>query len=225
MRVVYNGVDTEAFSRDPGSGEIERGRLGLRGPVVGYVGRMCEQKGTHTLLDAFARLKHSRPDAELVLVGPIEDFVGDHTAAARRWESRMEAVGGRYLGAVHDERLRGLYNLFDVFVMPTLEHEMFGMATAEAQACGTPAIVSDHGGLPEVAPHARRFRPGDASGLAEALEAELASGDTSIRGSEARNDAERFAWAAIADELEDVYLAVNERRAHRGDDALRARAG
>jgi glycosyltransferase involved in cell wall biosynthesis len=56
---------------------------------------------------------------------------------------------------VPNEEISQLYNLSDVFVLPsvTIENneEQFGMALIEAMACGTPSVVTDVGGLPHVA--------------------------------------------------------------------------
>jgi glycosyltransferase involved in cell wall biosynthesis len=61
-------------------------------------------------------------------------------------------VGEIYLGAVHEERLAGVYNLADIFPMSTRELEMIGMPAVGAQACGVAVVSSDRGGLCETVP-------------------------------------------------------------------------
>jgi glycosyltransferase involved in cell wall biosynthesis len=213
-QVLYNGVDVEQFAPDPEAGRRLRGLLGLRGCVLVYVGRVCEQKGTDLLLDAHARLRRRWPDLELVVAGPIGQF--DQRADPQRWRERMARAGVRYLGPVDEAELAGVYNLADIFVMPTREHEMFGMAAVEAQACGRPVVASDHGGLRETVPEGcgLRFEPGSAASLVSALEQLI--GDEGARrrcGLEARRHAARFCWTEIARQTGAVYeMAVSIHR-------------
>src|SRR5207244_1408501 len=107
---------------------------------------------------------------------------------------------GLYLGAVEESRLRAVYNLADVFVMPTRKSEMFGMAAVEAQACGKPVIASDHGGLQEVVPEdcGARFPVGNAEKLADEIEKLI--DDPSLYASCSANalrNAAKYAWGCI----------------------------
>ncbi len=217
---LYNGVDPEQFRIDPDEGDAERRRLGVQGKIVLYLGRICRQKGTDTLLDAHERLRAVRSDVDLVLAGPVDQFDADQDSRRTGpWEERMAAAGAQYLGRVPDERLRGLYNAADVFVMPTATLEMFGMAAVEAQACGTPVVASDHGGLPETVPSdggGIRFPVGDADALAAAILGQLdqLETDTSLPG-RARESALRFAWSVIVTELDSLYAQARENAAAR----------
>jgi glycosyltransferase involved in cell wall biosynthesis len=173
---------------------------------------VCEQKGTDVLLTAFKRLSGRRSDANLVVAGPISRFgeVRDD-GDLHRWSGAITEAGGVYLGAVDESRLRGLYSLADVFVMPTRESEMFGMAAVEAQACGAPVVASDAGGLRETVPDqvGERFPVGDSAGLADSIEALLADDDRRRRCAEAgMKNAQRFDWANIVGDLDVVYERI-----------------
>ena len=141
---------------------------------------MNQQKGTDLLLESWADVHQRLPDAALVIAGPISQFgtpVGQSEQIS--WVDRIAKVGGRYLGPVEESRLAGVYNMADVFVMPTRESEMFGMAAVEAQACGIPVIASDHGGLRETVPRrcGGRFPTGDAAALGEQIHRLLTRSD------------------------------------------------
>ncbi len=208
--VVPNGVNIERFSPDPAAAAEERRHLGLHGAVILlYVGRVCEQKGTDILLSAFREVRRRHSDAHLLVAGPIEQFgaAGDGLAADR-WRTDMDRAGARYLGLVPEDRLVALMSLADVFVMPTTELEMQGMAALEAQACGTPVIASDHGGLPETVPDGcgLRFAPRDIDGLTRAIERLLADrAERDALGRKARVHARGLSWGRVADRLEEAY--------------------
>src|SRR5262245_26143834 len=210
LRVLYNGVNTHQFRPDPDAAAQERRRLGIDKKVVLYVGRVCEQKGSDVLLHAAKRLGDRRRDVQLVIAGPIGQFgLKDD---ANRWVDRIEGVGGRYLGAVDEGRLCAIYNLADVFVMPTRANEMFGMAAVEAQACGKPVVSSDSGGLKEVVPSScgARFPVGDSAKLADEIGTLLDDSRLyAVRSANALSNAATYDWARICDSCDDLYLAAS----------------
>lgn len=205
--VLYNGVNLEQFRPDREAGQRMRMELGVGEKlVVLYVGRVCRQKGTDLLLEAYAKLQSRRADVTLVVAGPAERFAR-HTGSSLTEE--ISRGGGIYLGAIEEAKLAALFNACDVFVLPTRQDEMFGMAAVEAQACGKPVVCSRLGGVPEVVSEqsARFFPVGDSAALAAELECLLRSHEERQRMSEAaRRNAERFSWKRIARDLENVYL-------------------
>ena len=226
LSMLPNGVSRQQFFPDPEAGLTIRDELGLRdAPVLLYVGRVCEQKGTDTLLSAYKHLRAHLPEARLVIAGPIEQFSYSDGTGPREdeWRRRMDLEGAIYLGRVHEKRLLGVYNMADLFVMPTRELEMFGMAAIEAQACGVPVLASDHGGLRETVPDecGGRFPVGDAAALAAAARALLS--DPTIRAVKARSataNAARYEWGAVASTLDSFYeLAVASSRRRRARSA------
>jgi D-inositol-3-phosphate glycosyltransferase len=212
--VVPNGVNLDQFSPRHEAGARERD--GIEGPVVLYLGRICRQKGSDTLLTAAERLREQGVSVSVLLAGPIGGF--DSAARAEEtaeWERRIAAAGAHWLGRVSDSRLAGLLTMADVFVMPTRELEMQGMAALEAQACGTPVVASDHGGLPETVPDGCgvRFPSGDASALADALASLLA--DESARSAYSAvglEHARSLSWERIVDRLMPLYERARDER-------------
>jgi glycosyltransferase involved in cell wall biosynthesis len=210
--VLYNGVNAEQFSPDPAAGSAMRARYGIGdAPVMLYVGRVCEQKGTDTLVAAYELLRARMPLVRLVVAGPPGQF---GLTEGIPLTSRIEQAGGLYLGAVDESELSAVYNMCDVFVMPTRDYEMFGMAAAEAQACGKPVVCTRHGGLVEVVSErtGRYFPPGDAAELAGTLEGLLTDRELYRElAREARRNAMQFAWPVIVDRLDRIYGEITGR--------------
>lgn len=204
--LIPNGVDCRRFRPDPALRAFWRERLALNGrPVLLYVGRLCEQKGTDVLLAAWRLVK--RP-VTLLVAGPSHRF---GTTGLSPLAEQVRAGGGIYLPAVDDADLPGIYNACDVFVMPTRELEMFGMAAVEAQACGKPVVASDHGGLRETVPDSAglRFRTGEAHDLAIGLEHLLDAPDDHARLADgALQNAAQYDWSRVARRCEEVYRGL-----------------
>ena len=206
LTLIPNGVDCARLHPDAALRAEWRVRLGLDArPMILYVGRLCEQKGTDLLIAAYRMLK--RP-AALVVAGPCEQFGATQVTALA---AQVQEAGGVYLPPLDDADMPGIYNACDVFVMPTRELEMFGMAAVEAQACGKPVVASDHGGLRETVPETAgvRFRTGDAADLATHLEALLGRPDLlSALGAGARENAARYDWPRIVQRCQEVYATL-----------------
>ncbi|MGC9952289.1 MAG: glycosyltransferase family 4 protein [Bryobacteraceae bacterium] len=206
LALIPNGVDCARFHPNAALRAEWRARLGVDGrPVILYVGRLCEQKGTDLLIAAYRMLK--RP-AELVVAGPCGQFGKTQLSAL---VAQVQAAGGTYLPPLDDADMPGIYNACDIFAMPTRELEMFGMAAVEAQSCGKPVVASDHGGLRETVPESAglRFRAGDAADLAAHLETLLESSNLlDALGAGARANAELYDWPRIAQRCQEVYATV-----------------
>ncbi|MBI3857265.1 MAG: glycosyltransferase family 4 protein [Planctomycetes bacterium] len=138
--VIPGAVDLSRF-RPEGTAEAARARFGIGpGPVILTVRRQVERMGIDLLLRAAATV----PGVEVLLGGE-----GPHRA---RFEALARELGvrARFLGFVPDEDLPALYRAADLFVLPTRALEGFGFVAIEAMACGTPAMGTPVGAIPEV---------------------------------------------------------------------------
>lgn len=145
LEVVSNAVDADLFR--PLDREACRQELGVAGFVVGYVGRLVEEKG---LMDMVEALPHCPADVNLV-------FVGNGVFQASL-EQRAKALGiaarVKFMGARPAETLPSVMNALDVLMLPSRTmptwKEQFGRVLIEAHACGIPVIGSDSGAIPDV---------------------------------------------------------------------------
>lgn len=150
-----------------------------RPPTVGYLARICPEKGFDQLVEAFIGLR-DRPgmqDARLHAAGWLSAHDRPFFDAQRR---RLEAAG---LGEAFDHielpdlkaKVRYLSGL-DVLSVPTRYREPKGIYVLEALAAGVPVIQPDHGAFPELLQATGGgllVPPGDTPALVAALQALL----------------------------------------------------
>jgi glycosyltransferase involved in cell wall biosynthesis len=115
-------------------------------PVFLFVGRLSEEKGIGTLLEAFSGITERVPDATLRIVGtgPMGDALRQKVADAGLGASV------HFLGSLQDEPLSREYFGATCMVLPSMR-EPWGLVTNEALSHGCPVIVSESCGcVPEL---------------------------------------------------------------------------
>jgi glycosyltransferase involved in cell wall biosynthesis len=170
-----------------------------------WVGNLEPKKNLPDTLRAFEAAARRIPH-ELVLAG------------ARGWRCEpilaaltASPVAGRvrWLGYVPESHLAGLYSGADLLVHWSL-YEGAGLTPLEAMACGTPAVVSDGGALPELAGQVAPVVPlGDPAALAGAIVALVS--DRERRAELARRGLEyvkQFSWQEHARKVIGLYEEV-----------------
>lgn len=179
LHMISNGADTVFWC--PGPPAPEPGRIVA-------TGRLLPNKGFDILLDALAGL----PQSQATIAGE----------GARRGELEARiaelGIGGRVRLAGHLDReaLRAELRRASVFAMPS-RREGMPLALIEALACGTPAVATAIGGIPEVltAESGLIVPPDDPAALRDALARALA-GEAPFSRDGARERAEMFSDAA-----------------------------
>jgi glycosyltransferase involved in cell wall biosynthesis len=214
---IYYAVDLNSFT--PAGGRLDLDELaGMKPPPagilrVGIVATMARWKGHEVFLRALSLLR-SEPIRGYVIGGPIYRTAGSQysldelrqMACALGLEKR---VG--FTGFVSDSA--AAMRALDIVVHASVAPEPFGLAVAEAFACGRAVIASRGGGILEIIRenhNALAHRPGDACELAAAA-ARLAA-DPELRhrlGAAARKTAESsFTRKRLAGDLMRLYQRV-----------------
>jgi D-inositol-3-phosphate glycosyltransferase len=201
--VVFNGVDTEHFQPSDPDPALRAELAAGVGHVVLMPGRFMPWKGHGDVLEAFAGL-----DAPARLV-----FAGD--GETRPWlEDRAMAlgIGDRvvFLGTVPHRQMPRYLAAADLVLGASVASETFGMALAEAMACGRPVVASSWRGYDDVVLHGEtgeRFPAGDVPALAATLRRLLADDAARARlGAAGRRRVETlFRWQTVASRVEGVY--------------------
>ena len=185
-------------------------RYSIDAPYIFYVGSIEPRKNLGVLLRAFARLRPSRPDLQLVIGGrpawKHEAFFAE--AAQLELEDSV-----RFTGFVADSDLPPLYAGAVATVYPSL-YEGFGLPVLESLACGTPVVCSDTAALTEVGGDACLYiPPADETGFVTALQRLL--DDAALRATlreKGLERAARFTWQETARATVAVYEGVRAGR-------------
>lgn len=210
VEIIPNGVDDEVF-RPISEGEKEKVKeeLSIEGRVVLYVSRMSPRKGAHVLLNAFQRVLKEVDNAILVMVGSGEMLpILKAQAKFLGIEDRV-----RFMGYVPSKLLPKLYASADVFVLPSITAEAFGIVVLEAMASGVPVVATTVGGIPEVIKESGSgilVSPGDEAELAKAIVDILSNEEFARKLGEAGRRAveEKYSWKVVASKIEKAYEEV-----------------
>jgi len=137
----YRKIDKEALT-----GVIEERKLPDK--FILTVGRIASNKGHDLLIEAMKYILEEMPDVKLVLrIGsqkPTENEIRQKDKLLKLAEKL--GISDKLLFLDYIEELEYIYNAARVFVLAST-YEPFGMTAIEAMACGTPAVITDKGGL------------------------------------------------------------------------------
>ena len=136
-----------------------------------YVGRLSEEKGIRTLLDAWRILPRPVPGLKLVGSGPMEEFVNAVAATI----PQVEVLGSRSANEVLD-----IVGRAEALVFPSEWYEGHPRVTIEALSVGTPIVASAVGAVREVVEDGvtgLQFRAGSPTDLAARIQEFLANPD------------------------------------------------
>jgi glycosyltransferase involved in cell wall biosynthesis len=211
VKWLGNGIDVARFDRrrlaDAALDDLRRD-IGIdsTAPVIGFVGRLVEEKGILDLLEAAKAVVQAIPHAQFLIVGPFDD---DKPDALRPEVAEQYGVAAhcRFVGMRND--MPELYALMDVLVLPSYR-EGFPRAPMEASAMGVPTVVTDIRGCREAVDHGENgllFPVGDAGALARSLIELLGDDERRAQmGATGRRIAEnRFDEQKVFDRVLDEY--------------------
>lgn len=232
LRVVQNGSDFRQFTAalvDPQRVDRLRREWGLAPEqrIVLLAARMTGWKGQRVLIQAAEKLcREGLEGTVFILAGDEQGKSGylrelDDLIAKAGLDGIVRRVG-------HCDDMPAAFMAASVVVMPSIEPETFGRVAVEAQAIGTPVVVSDLGAAaetvqapPEVPSEQRtgwRVPPGDADALAAGIASALSLGASSRDGMARRARAHveaRFSLDRMARDMLDAYVALMESHAER----------
>lgn len=138
ITVIYNGVDLGLFTmKEIHWNHPERF-------IIGAVARLEKEKGIEFLLKAMKMAQEFIPSARAIIVGDGSE------RKKLEWLSSQLGLKEKVQWVGYQERIEKWYHYFDVFVLPSVKRESFGITLLEAMASGIPVIASRIGGTPEI---------------------------------------------------------------------------
>jgi glycosyltransferase involved in cell wall biosynthesis len=195
------GVDTEMFQPHLASQQM-RSRLANGHPdrpLLLYVGRVSAEKQ----IDRIKPVLEAIPEACLAIVGdgPSRETLEAHFAGTNT----------NFVGYLQGLELASAYASADAFVFPSCT-ETLGLVLLEAMAAGCPVVAANSGGIPDIVTNGENgylFEVNDPHGAVTAtkrlLEAKTEREQLRLN---ARQEAERWGWAAATRQLQSYYRSV-----------------
>lgn len=201
VEVWQKGVDTELFHPGLASREV-RGHLSQGhpdSPILLYVGRLSAEKE----IDRIKPVLQAIPNARLALVGD-----GPYRAEL---EKHFADTPTHFVGYLTGKDLGAAFASADAFIFPS-RTETLGLVLLEAMAAGCPVIAANAGGIPDIVTdgvNGYLFDPQDEQGAITATQRLLSQQqERDILRRNARQEAERWGWAAATRQLQGFYRDV-----------------
>ncbi|MDX6309950.1 MAG: D-inositol-3-phosphate glycosyltransferase [Nocardioidaceae bacterium] len=218
LRIINPGVDLSVFS--PGDTATARDRVGIPrdAHVLMFAGRLQPLKAPDVVIKATAALLGRRPELRSNLVVPI---IGGPSGSGLGTPDALRALAARlgvsdvvrFVPPVGRAELVDHLRAASVVCVPSY-NESFGLVALEAQACGTPVVASNVGGLPTAVRDGVTgilvdgHCPDDYASVIERLfdEPQLLS----ALGRAGAEHAASFGWTRTAERTIDAYLDAEE---------------
>jgi D-inositol-3-phosphate glycosyltransferase len=218
LRIINPGVDLSVFS--PGDTATARDRVGIPrdAHVLLFAGRLQPLKAPDVVIKATAALLGRRPELRSNLVVPI---IGGPSGSGLGTPDALRALAARlgvsdvvrFVPPVGRAELVDHLRAASVVCVPSY-NESFGLVALEAQACGTPVVASNVGGLPTAVRDGVTgilvdgHCPDDYASVIERLfdEPQLRS----ALGRAGAEHAASFGWIRTAERTIDAYLDAEE---------------
>lgn len=170
-----------------------------------FVGRVGLAKGMHYLLEAWDKLNFAKKDAELHIVGPVDEQMKQYL------ERRKKNETVTWYGGVAHEKLSKLYRQASLFVLPSLQEGM-AMVLIEAMASGLPIMATNRTGAEDLIVDGEQgfiINPSDSNMLEEKIAWGFEHPDELFdMGQKAAMKAKKQSWDLYGDSVVKKYKEI-----------------
>jgi glycosyltransferase involved in cell wall biosynthesis len=184
--------------------------------IIGYLARICEDKGLHLLLDACEQLatQTDLPPFELHAAGYLGEGDRPYIEQLQLRASNGPFAGRfEYIGELDRAQKIAFIQSLDIFSTPTVYRESKGLPALEAMANAVPVVLPDHGSFTEMVADTdggllhRPHDPADlAERIAELLRDPVRATQLGLKGQLAVHD--RYHAEGMARQTADLYRQV-----------------
>ena len=168
-----NGISLDGYENSVEKADV---------PTIGYLARICPEKGLDLLIDAFIELKRldQYKDVKLAIAGTLPT---ENRSFLEQQRTKISNMGLTDFVEIKTDLSRSEKICFlkglSLFCVPARLPEAFGLYVIEAMAAGVPVVLPDHGSFPEIIRETKAgvlYSTEKSDGLANALSTML--GDT-----------------------------------------------
>lgn len=201
---IPSGVDIVKFK--PACDKLQvRRELGLPSDkvILLTVRRLSPRMGLENLVRAMVIIEEQIDDIMLVIGGR-----GDLWGKLNQLIASSGLKQTKLIGYIPQEELPKYYQASDLFIMPSVSLEGFGLATLEAMACGIPVLGTPVGGTPEILKEVlpEFILPGvEPEDLVNGILGKASVVRDPTLKVRVRQFAERFSWTKVADSVEELF--------------------
>lgn len=213
IEVVPNGVDIELFQTKYSESEIKlvRENLSIKDEyVVLTTSRLVYKNGVDILIKAVAKIKESRPNIKLLVIGDGPEM-SNLKLKIKNLKLENEVL---FLGQIPQKDLPIYFRVADVFVRAS-RSEGLGNSFLEAMAAGIPVIGTPVGGIVDFLMNGHTgllANPEDPENLAEKINYIL--GHQDIRGTVVKNALllveKHYSWDIVAQKMERIFSVLGK---------------
>lgn len=127
----------------------KRTEFGSETKIIGFCGRIVEEKGIFVLLKAFYKIKQKQSNIKLIIGGDYENIAGGSIyPELKEFIEQKQISDVEFIGKIPEGKMSEFYSNLDVLVLPSINSlEAFGMVQVEAMMCGTPVVASNLPGV------------------------------------------------------------------------------
>lgn len=149
VEVIYNGVDNAVYYPMDASSIREKFDIAQDALVIGMIGRVNAIKGQNDFIEAVEPLLEKNEQAVAFLAGGV--FPGEEW---RLEELDKRIASSSVVSQIHRidyyDKTSELYNMFDIFVLPSIKPDSLPTVVLEAMACSKPVVGYNNGGIAEM---------------------------------------------------------------------------
>ncbi|WP_438263294.1 glycosyltransferase family 4 protein [Streptococcus oralis] len=149
VEVIYNGVDNTVYYPMDASSIREKFDIAQDALVIGMIGRVNAIKGQNDFIEAVEPLLEKNEQAVALLAGGV--FPGEEW---RLEELDKRIASSSVVSQIHRidyyDKTSELYNMFDIFVLPSIKPDSLPTVVLEAMACSKPVVGYNNGGIAEM---------------------------------------------------------------------------